>query len=41
MYDAMITEPEWNSLLDELDQFIARERDWYERHKDDYLEVGL
>jgi TolB-like protein/DNA-binding winged helix-turn-helix (wHTH) protein len=41
MYDAMKTEPEWNSLLDELDQFIARERDWYERHKDDYLEVGL
>ena len=41
MYDAMKTEPEWNSLLDELDQFIAREREWYEQHKDDYLAVGL
>ena len=37
IYDAMREEPEWIALLDELEADIARQRQWYEDHKDDPL----
>ena len=36
-YDSMRGEPEWIELLTELEADIARQREWYEKHKDDPL----
>ena len=34
-YDSMLQEPEWVELLTELEADIARQRQWYENHKDE------
>ena len=36
-YDSMRQEPEWIDLVNELEADIARQRQWYEEHKDDPL----
>jgi hypothetical protein len=36
-YDSMQEEPEWADLVNELEADIARQRQWYEDHKDDPL----
>ena len=36
-YDSMRQEPEWINLVNELEADIARQRQWYEDHKDDPL----
>ena len=36
-YDSMREEPEWINLVNELETDIARQRQWYEDHKDDPL----
>ena len=36
-YDSMREEPEWIDLVNELEADIARQRQWYENHKDDPL----
>ncbi len=36
-YDSMREEPEWIDLVNELEADIARQRQWYEDHKDDPL----
>jgi len=36
-YDSMRQEPEWVDLVNELEADIARQRRWYETHKDDPL----
>jgi tetratricopeptide (TPR) repeat protein len=36
-YDSMWEEPEWIDLVNELEADIARQRQWYEDHKDDPL----
>ena len=41
MYDALKTEPEWNAVLDEMNQLLMREREWFETHKDDFLRIDL
>ena len=41
IYDVLKTEPEWNALLDEMEQRLMREREWFEAHKDDYLRSDL
>ena len=37
IYESMREEPEWIALLNELEADIARQRQWYEDHKDDPL----
>ncbi len=37
LYDSMREEPEWIDLVNELEADIARQRQWYEDHKDDPL----
>ncbi|MCH7501957.1 MAG: winged helix-turn-helix domain-containing protein [Proteobacteria bacterium] len=37
LYDSMREEPEWVGLVNELEADIARQRQWYENHKDDPL----
>lgn len=37
LYDSMREEPEWIDLVNELEADIARQRQWYEDHKDDAL----
>ena len=37
LYDSMREEPEWTNLVNELETDIARQRQWYEDHKDDVL----
>ncbi len=37
VYDPMREEPEWISLINKLETDIARQRQWYEDHKDDPL----
>ena len=37
VFDIMLDEPEWVDLLTELEADIARQRQWFENHKDDPL----
>ncbi len=37
MLDRVQNEPEWVELVSELEADIARQRQWYEEHKDDPL----
>jgi hypothetical protein len=37
LYDSMREEPEWVDLVSKLEADIARQRQWYEDHKDDPL----
>ena len=37
LYDSMREEPEWIDLVNELEADIARQRQWYEDHKDEPL----
>jgi TolB-like protein len=37
VYDVMLDEPEWGELMTELEADIARQRQWFENHKDDPL----
>jgi hypothetical protein len=37
LYEPMREEPEWINLVNELEADIARQRQWYEDHKDDPL----
>jgi hypothetical protein len=36
-YDLMREDPEWIDLINELEADIARQRQWFENHKDDPL----
>jgi len=36
-YDSMREEPEWVDLVNEVEADVARQRQWYENHKDDPL----
>jgi hypothetical protein len=33
----MLDDPEWLALVDEIEADLARQRDWYEAHKDEPL----
>jgi len=37
LFDVMLDEPEWGELMTELEADIARQRQWFEDHKDDPL----
>ena len=37
LYDSMREEPAWIELLAEIETDVARQRQWYENHKDDPL----
>ena len=37
IYDVMLEEAEWVTLMTELESYIARQRRWFEDHKDDPL----